>query len=125
MPESTALAVCVTGFEAAGLVEVPGDRQPLGAQEVRGRTLATLISAGTELAGAYQGTTFPKYPGYAAVFEVEEVGAEVQHLHPGDLAYCSGPHRSYQRAEAKNCLRVCPTASRRKTAPFAGSWALR
>ena len=65
-----------------------------------GRTLATLISAGTELAGAYQGSTFPKYPGYAAVFEVEEVGSEVQHLHPGDLAYCSGPHRSFQRAEA-------------------------
>ena len=37
--------------------------------EVAGRTLASLISAGTDLAGQYQGERFPTVPGYASVFD--------------------------------------------------------
>ncbi|HXF60593.1 MAG TPA: zinc-binding alcohol dehydrogenase [Caldilineaceae bacterium] len=73
---------------------------PLGPQEVAGHTLVSLISTGTELAG-YQGLgqwgAFPLTPGYAAVFTVEETGQEVSDLRPGDLAFCMGRHRSYQR----------------------------
>ncbi len=106
MSDRRGVAVSITARETAELVRVEHDSRPLGPQEVVGRTLATLISAGTELAGAYQGPTFPKFPGYAAAFEVEEVGSEVEGLRPGDLAYCSGPHRSFQRVEARNCLRA-------------------
>ena len=33
------------------------------------RTAASLISAGTDLAGQYQGERFPTVPGYASVFD--------------------------------------------------------
>jgi threonine dehydrogenase-like Zn-dependent dehydrogenase len=91
--------VMFTSQEQAELVEVKPPAEPLGPQEVLGRTLATLISSGTELAN-YQGLArraFPISPGYAAVFQVEAVGEEVRDLRPGDVAFCMGPHRSYQR----------------------------
>ena len=68
-------AVTFTSRETAELLSAPSDTAPLGAEEVAGRTLCTLISAGTELAGAYLGQTFPRVPGYAAAFEVTEVGS--------------------------------------------------
>jgi threonine dehydrogenase-like Zn-dependent dehydrogenase len=40
------------------------------------------------------------------VFQVEEVGSEVTGLAPGDRAYCSGRHRSFQRASLPDVLRV-------------------
>jgi threonine dehydrogenase-like Zn-dependent dehydrogenase len=91
-------AVTITARETAELLPADRDPSPLGAREVAGRTLATLVSAGTELAGNYLGSRFPSTPGYAAVFTVEEVGAEVSDLAPGALAFCMGPHRSWQRA---------------------------
>ena len=90
-------AVTFTAREQAELLEIEGESRPLGPREVAGRTLATLVSAGTELAGSYQGTSFPRVPGYAAVFEVEELGSEVASLRVGDRALCMGPHRSHQR----------------------------
>ena len=89
----------------------PAERDPsaLGPQEVAGRTLVSLVSAGTELAALYQGTTFPGRPGYAAVFRIEEVGAEVTGFQPGDAAFCMGPHRSFQRFPEADVLRVPDT----------------
>src|SRR6266542_4039993 len=94
-------AVTITARERAELLPVERDARPLGPREVAGRTLSTLISAGTELAGAYLGDRFPCVPGYAAVFEVEEVGSEVADVRGGDRLFCMGPHRSYQRVECE------------------------
>ena len=103
MPEPL-LSVTITAREQAELIASPPDERPLAPTEVEGRTLATLISAGTELASAYQGSTFPAVPGYAAVFEVENVGSEVGPFKPGDRAFCMGGHRSRQRVPAANAL---------------------
>jgi threonine dehydrogenase-like Zn-dependent dehydrogenase len=78
---------------------------PLGATEVRGRTLATLVSPGTELAWA-TGDDFPIRPGYAAVFEVEECGAAVTGVAVGGRLFCMGPHRSVQQVEHRFTLPV-------------------
>jgi threonine dehydrogenase-like Zn-dependent dehydrogenase len=57
-------------------------KPPLGDGEVRGRTLTSLVSPGTELAWA-TGEDFPVHPGYAAVFEVEECGKDVTDIEIG------------------------------------------
>ena len=90
-------AVTITSKECAELLPVQPDSRPLGPREIMGRTLASLISAGTELASAFTVEGAPRTSGYAAVFEVEEVGAEVKSIKPGDRALCMGPHRSFQR----------------------------
>lgn len=100
-------AVVIAAREQAALVDAPRDPAPLGPREVEGRTLATLISTGTELNAAYLGSHFPATPGYAAVFEVERAGAEAS-LTPGEVAFCMGPHRSWQRASADDALPVPP-----------------
>jgi threonine dehydrogenase-like Zn-dependent dehydrogenase len=73
---------------------------PLQAGEVRGPTLCSLISPGTELAWAAEGP-FPVRPGYAAVFRAEEFGSDVTGIAPGTLLLCMGPHRSVQQVEAR------------------------
>lgn len=78
---------------------------PLGPTEVRGRTLATLVSPGTELAWA-TGEDFPIRPGYAAVFEVEECGVAVTGVAVGTWLFCMGPHRSVQQVEHRFTLPV-------------------
>lgn len=95
-----ACVVTIVAKEQAELVEVapPGVLAP---HEVRGRTLFTLVSPGTELAWNYTGNSFPSYPGYAATFEIEEVGADVKGLARGDLCFCMGPHRGFQQVDAK------------------------
>ncbi|HUT61686.1 MAG TPA: zinc-binding dehydrogenase [Phycisphaerae bacterium] len=100
-------AVAVTAKQHVELVPVDAPAK-LGADEVRGRTLATAISPGTELAFAYQSERCPKYPGYAAVFEVELVGADVEGVAPGDVRFCKGPHRSFQQIQAVDTVAVPP-----------------
>jgi threonine dehydrogenase-like Zn-dependent dehydrogenase len=103
---------CRIIFPAPGraeLEQVPSDSRPLGPDEIAGRTLATLVSPGTELAiyqGRYAGAKFPFAPGYAAVFEVQAVGQQVKDLAPGDGAFCMGPHRSFQRASRGEAIAV-------------------
>ncbi len=93
-------AISIVAGEEAELVDIapPG---ALGADEIRGRTLCTLISPGTELACNYTGDSFPSYPGYAATFVAEELGAHVRGISRGDLCFCMGPHRSFQQVDAK------------------------
>ena len=86
-------AISVTGRETAELVERQEDR-PLAPDQVEGSTLFTLVSPGTELAGIYLGERFPAFPGYAAVFRVEEIGADVQTVSCGDLLFCMGNHQA-------------------------------
>jgi len=98
-------AVAIVARERAELVEV-AEPAPLAPDEVRGRTLCTLISPGTELAYNYQGAAFPSYPGYAATFAVEETGSEVKGIAPGDVCFGMGPHRSFQRLKARAALPI-------------------
>ena len=93
-------AISIAAKEQAGLVAVspPGD---LGPNELRGRTLCTLVSPGTELACNYTGASFPSFPGYAATFVAEEFGADVKGVSKGDVCFCMGPHRSFQQVDAR------------------------
>lgn len=83
------------------------DDPPLARDEVRGPTLCTLVSQGTELAWA-AGDAFPIRPGYAAVFRVEEIGPDVTGISKGDLRFCMGHHRSTQQYPARFTLPVPP-----------------
>lgn len=102
-------AVCITAHEQAELQTVEREAKPLAPDELAGRSIVTLISAGTELASAYQATNgFPRGSGYAAVFEVEEVGNEVNDIQIGDYVFGMGNHRSYQRARRDGVLPLSP-----------------
>lgn len=107
MSEVTFLQLAVTGPECIELVDSP--RLPLGPTQVAGPTLVTLVSPGTELAYAYTAREgFPIRPGYAAIFRVEEVGAEVTNRTPGETVFCMGPHAAWQQVEARTALPVPP-----------------
>ena len=93
-------AISVTAREQAELIQVKGPGT-LGANEIRGRTVCTLVSPGTEIAYNYTGEKFPSFPGYAAVFAAEEMGSEVKGVSVGDLLFCMGSHRSFQQVEAR------------------------
>jgi threonine dehydrogenase-like Zn-dependent dehydrogenase len=90
-------AITFTAREQAELLPLPDETVEPAPNEIAGRTLVTLASPGTELNGAYIGQQFPRYPGYAAIFEVERIGSEVTGVAVGDLRFCMGKHRSYQR----------------------------
>jgi threonine dehydrogenase-like Zn-dependent dehydrogenase len=106
-------AIMFTAAGRAELVEV--DEARVGAGEVAGPTLASLISPGTELAlytnkpsllTSTEHHTSPLSPGYAAVFRVEELGDGVNNLERGQLVYCMGGHRSWQRHPADQVLPI-------------------
>jgi len=99
-------AVTFTAQEHAQLLPVERDPTPLKPDEVLGRTLVTLVSPGTELASGYLGAKFPRVPGYAAVFAVEEVGSDVTDFAAGAPAFCMGSHRSFQRLKREDVLPV-------------------
>jgi threonine dehydrogenase-like Zn-dependent dehydrogenase len=113
--------VTFAGPEQAELAVAEASDAPLGPHELAGRTIASLISPGTELAG-YLGqwawARYPLTPGYAAVFEVTEAGSQVRDFRPGDLAFCLGAHRSHQRIPHDQALLV-PAGLAPTIAPFA------
>jgi threonine dehydrogenase-like Zn-dependent dehydrogenase len=79
--------------------------------EVVGSTVCSLISPGTEVAGAFRPgperpARYPATPGYAAVFRVEAIGSGVTDLAVGDLVYTEGGHRSVQRHPKDRVVRV-------------------
>ncbi|MFC1463075.1 zinc-binding dehydrogenase, partial [Verrucomicrobiota bacterium] len=92
-------AISITAKEHAELVEVAAP-ETLGPTEIRGRTSCTLVSPGTELAYNYTGTSFPSFPGYAAIFVAEEIGTQVESVCEGDVCFCMGSHRSFQQVDA-------------------------
>ena len=102
-------SVTFTQREQAELVEHIESSVDPEPGEVAGPTLFTLISPGTEVSGGYlgqQGQRFPKVPGYAAVFQVAQVGAGITGIQPGETRFCMGPHRSWQRVAAADTLSV-------------------
>jgi threonine dehydrogenase-like Zn-dependent dehydrogenase len=99
----------------AELVEI--DDPVVGAEDVAGTTVVSLISPGTEL--AYFGSDAvapeleemqrngrPFVPGYAAVFRIDELGSDVQGFATGQLVYCMGSHRSRQCHPAEDLVPV-------------------
>ena len=96
-------AVTITAKEQAELLEIDNP-DGLGPDEVAGHTLATLVSAGTELNSAYLGDTFPRRSGYSAVFQVEHTGENVEDIRPGDRVYCMGNHASFQKRPSQQVL---------------------
>ncbi len=107
----TDYVVTFTASEQAELLELPPDESPLAPDEIAGRTLVSLISPGTEIGGNYIDAWYPMQPGYAAVFEVSEVGSEIEDIAPGQRCLCTGPkgiggHRSRQRAPRQAVLPV-------------------
>lgn len=99
-------AVTFVAHERAELLEVDPEDSPLDRDEVRGKSLASVVSAGTEINFAYRGQSFPRVPGYATVFEVEACGPDVRALRPGDRVFCLGPHRSFQRMPESKCVSI-------------------
>lgn len=97
--------IAFTAHEQAELVAAPAPSE-LGPEQVRGKTLCTLISPGTELAWGYRGARFPSHPGYAAVFEVEEAGPKVTKLRRGQRVFCPGGHASVQQWDESKVVPV-------------------
>ncbi|NBC70706.1 zinc-binding dehydrogenase [Paenibacillus sacheonensis] len=72
-----------------------------------GRTLYSFISPGTELHYYFLNErTAPAKPGYAAVFEIEQVGEGVEGFKPGDRVFSMSPHRSFQHIPADEAVLV-------------------
>lgn len=98
-------------FTSPGEVKLLGEAEalrPPTPTEIWGRTVVSLVSSGTELA-IFSGANpppYPFYPGYAALFEAEQVGSEVDDVSPGDLILCLGPHRSCQLVERNKAVVV-------------------
>jgi threonine dehydrogenase-like Zn-dependent dehydrogenase len=116
-----------TARERVEWAERPHAPAALAPDEVAGRTLATLVSPGTELNSIYLAERpEPSLSGYAAVFEVDEVGSAITDLRPGDVVFCAGPHQSRQRAR-RAALTPVPAGLAPEVAVFARlmavSWA--
>ncbi len=101
------LQVLITAPQQAELVETDFNEADLAGDEILGRTLFTLISAGTELSGHYLATgNLPRQPGYTAVFEAQRIGADVTDVKPLDRLFTMGPHASRQRRKRSECITV-------------------
>jgi len=91
-------AVAFTGLRRAELIEQPESTSPLKPNEVTARTVASLISPGTEINGGFDAPhDKPVVWGYAAVAEIDAVGSEVASLQPGQRVFAMGNHASRQR----------------------------
>jgi len=102
----TSKDVSIVGFKAAALVQ--RELPELEVKEVRGKTLCSLVSPGTEITGDYLGASFPKFPGYSAIFQVEELGSEVEGIAKGMTLFCPGSHRSVQQVAMDRVVPVPP-----------------
>jgi 2-desacetyl-2-hydroxyethyl bacteriochlorophyllide A dehydrogenase len=121
-----ARGVVFTGPREASLTEVEVSEVPLTAHEVLLRTHYSLISPGTELANyaaeqtLYPGPrTYPISPGYAAVGEVIDAGAEAP-VRPGEMVLAHTPHRAVSRFDSRThvCIRL-PDGVEPEQAPLA------
>lgn len=110
--------IVFTAHRQAELVEVPDFSGPIGPLEVRGRTVVSLVSPGTEVSGGYLGTKFPYTPGYSCVLEVEETGNEVRDLPAGTLVYGSGGHLERQQMKRQQ-VAILPEGLAPESAVFA------
>jgi len=98
--------VAFTAHKTAGVIDIPDYSNPLKPDELRGRTLVTLVSPGTELNSGFLGDAFPIHPGYASVFQIEEAGGEVRDLAVGDVVFGSGKHSARQQASRGDVIKL-------------------
>ena len=110
--------VAITAYKTAELIEVPSTSVPLGPKDVRGRTLVSLTSPGTELNANFMSRDYPSYPGYASVFTVDEAGSGVADIPVGSAVLCSGSHQEFQQARRDDIVPV-PAGLDPKRALFA------
>lgn len=83
--------------------------EQLGDEQVCGKTLYTLVSAGTEFNGMFKNclnVTYPSKFGYTSVFKVEKVGKNVVGIEVGDILFTTAPHQSYQIDNYKNVVKI-------------------
>ncbi len=119
MEQKKDYAILITSHQKAELTTIERETKPLEPDELAGHSLATLISTGTELASTYQATEgFPRGLGYSAVFRVDEIGSGVNDIKIGDIVFCMGGHRSYQRVR-RNFVIPLPDKLDPETAVFA------
>ncbi|HEX4123552.1 MAG TPA: zinc-binding alcohol dehydrogenase [Tepidisphaeraceae bacterium] len=122
MPNASATIESFLSYPARQRVELaerPATTAPLADEEVAGRTLVTLVSPGTELNGLFLADIKePRQSGYAAIVEIDRVGAGVSDLRPGDRVFCANPHQSRQRAKRDAVVPV-PHGLRPEIAVFA------
>ena len=114
-------AVWLTGARRVELREEP--LTPVGRDQVRVRALLSALSHGTEmlvyrgqvpadlpldlptLAGSF---AFPVKYGYASVGVVEDVGADVAGVHPGELVFTLHPHQERYVVPERLVVRLPP-----------------
>lgn len=83
--------------------------EKLGAEEISGHTVFSMISAGTEINACFLDVFdwgYPKKAGYTVVFKVEQIGSDVQNINVGDLVFCMAPHQSYQVINYHNVVKI-------------------
>ncbi|MFA6287003.1 MAG: zinc-binding alcohol dehydrogenase [Opitutaceae bacterium] len=109
-----------TAHKTATIIhDAPVPTGPLPSDAVRGRTLVSLVSPGTELNWGFLGENkIPSGTGYACVFRVEEVGAGVTDLKPGTVVFASAGHAEYQQVSRANVTPL-PEGLRPETGVFA------
>ena len=100
--------IAITAYKTAELIEGDPLNAPLNPREVRGRTLSSLTSPGTELNFFYLGDKFPSYPGYSSVFSVDEVGSEVTDLALGSRVLGWGSHQESQQMSRESVVLLPP-----------------
>jgi threonine dehydrogenase-like Zn-dependent dehydrogenase len=100
-------AVAYTARRTVALIDFAPEDAPLKPGEIAGRTLTTLVSPGTEINGSFDvDRVEPLVGGYAAVFEVTAVGADVVDIVPGQRVLSMGPHTAWQRSMRSDVVLV-------------------
>ena len=116
--------VVFTGAWTVDTVKETVERQPLGPRHVLVKKLYTLVSPGTELAclsGAESWFKLPGVPGYAAVSQIVEKGAEVDGFEQGDIVFHYGKHTLYETVsiDAMGVFVKAPAGLELPLVPFA------
>ena len=104
------LSVLFTGPDRVETQTIDDDIGQLRPRDVLVRTHYSLISAATELAclsGSQAWFPFPGTPGYAAVGEVLDAGAEISDVAPGDIVHYWGGHKQFNLIDASRPQSIC------------------
>ncbi len=118
------LSVLFTAPNRVETQQIDDDIGQLRARDVLVKTHYSVISAATELAclsGSQAWFPFPATPGYAAVGEVLDVGAEISAVAPGDIVHFWGGHKQYALIDTARPNSIClklPDGLPLELAPF-------
>jgi threonine dehydrogenase-like Zn-dependent dehydrogenase len=99
----------VTGKRKIEIIKEDLDRTKFAPTDIGGKTLFSLLSAGTEINGYFENWLNRKLPmrlGYNNVFTVDYVGSETAGFEIGDIVFGTGFHGSYQIIDYHKCLKL-------------------